>query len=489
MNNTLKPFKNMTRRESILIIVGVVFVVVAALIFLRIYNNSTEMSSKEVGIHKIQHVIVIFQENRSFDSYFGAYPGADGIPMKNGVSTVCVPDPVSGACVKPYVDHNDSNHGGPHDASASAVDINNGKLDGFIKEAERGKKDCRNVTSPNCSLSNSTDVMGYHTESDIPNYWAYARNFVLQDHMFESVHSWSFPSHLFLVSDWSADCTDPQNPLSCTSSLMPNDRSQKDLEPFGWTDLTYLLNKNGVSWAYYLDGGAGPLETVGKKTSNKQARPKNKTSQKARELNKKSGVPEIWNVLPGFVDVHQDNQISNVKNLNEYFVAAKDGTLPAVSWIVPNAKDSEHPPALVSDGQSYVTRIINAAMKSPDWPSTAIFLTWDDWGGFYDHVLPPQIDSLGYGIRTPCLVISPYAKKGYIDHQVLSFDAYSKFIEDDFMNGQRLNPKTDGRPDSRPDVRENSSILGNLLNDFDFNQSPRQPLILPVNPTTTLINK
>ena len=89
-------------------------------------------------------------------------------------------------------------------------------------------------------------------------------------------------------------------------------------------------------------------------------------------------------------------------------------------------------------------------MRSKDWRSSAIFLTWDDWGGFYDHVTPPRVDSLGYGIRVPGLVISPYARQGYIDHQVLSPDAYLKFIEDDFLGRQRIDPKTDGRPDSRP---------------------------------------
>ncbi len=111
-------------------------------------------------------------------------------------------------------------------------------------------------------------------------------------------------------------------------------------------------------------------------------------------------------------------------------------------------------------------------MKSPDWNSTAIFLAWDDWGGFYDNVVPPRVDENGYGLRVPAIVISPYAKKGYIDHQILSSDAYLKFIEDDFLNGARLNPKTDGRPDRRPDVRENEPILGNLVNDFNFSQAP-----------------
>ncbi len=122
-------------------------------------------------------------------------------------------------------------------------------------------------------------------------------------------------------------------------------------------------------------------------------------------------------------------------------------------------------------------------MQGPDWNSTAIFLAWDDWGGFYDHVVPPKVDENGYGLRVPGIVISPYAKKGYIDQQTLSFDAYLKFIEDDFLGGQRLDPKTDSRPDPRPDVRENASQLGNLLADFDFSQAPRSPLVLSTQPT------
>ena len=172
----------------------------------------------------------------------------------------------------------------------------------------------------------------------------------------------------------------------------------------------------------------------------------------------------------------------NVQAIDQYFIAAKSGNLPNVVWINPNQTVSEHPPARVSDGQAYVTSIVNAAMTGPDWNSTAIFLTWDDWGGFYDHVVPPVVDENGYGIRVPGIVISPYAKKGYIDHQTLSFDAFLKFVEDDFLNGARLDPATDNRPDSRPTVRENVPILGDLTNDFDFNQSPRPPMILPPYP-------
>jgi len=438
----------------------------------------------------IQHVIIIFQENRSFDSYFGTYPGADGIPMRNGVPTACNLDPKTGECIKPYLDHNDVNCGGPHAAENSLASVANGKMDGFITEVQAQArfglypldwafKYCKEPTNP----KESDAVMGYHNGGDIPNYWAYAKHFVLQDHMFESLHSWSFPSHLYLVSAWSANCGKSDNPKSCVSALMPKDRTLKNPTPFGWTDITYLLHKNHVSWVYYLDHGALPPASGQQRTRGRFKMP----SPKSRAKNANSGVPEIWNVLPGFTDVHQDEQLPNIQDLSRFFVEAKDGTLPSVSWVSPNGNDSEHPPAKVSVGQSYVTKIVNAAMQSPDWKSTAIFITWDDWGGFYDHVPPPRVDSMGLGVRVPALVISPYAKRGHIDHQTLSYDSYLKFIEDVFLHGQRLDPKTDGRPDSRPDVRENNPMLGNLMKDFDFSQRPQPPMVLPVQPKTTLV--
>jgi phospholipase C len=133
-----------------------------------------------------------------------------------------------------------------------------------------------------------------------------------------------------------------------------------------------------------------------------------------------------------------------------------------------------------------VTNVINTIMQSKDWSSTAIFLSWDDWGGFYDHVRPPKVDANGYGLRVPGIVISPYARRGYIDHQNTSFDAEVRFVEDVFLNSQRLDPATDGRPDPRITVRENVPGLGNLIGDFDFTQTPRPQLLLPVYPKTTL---
>ena len=415
------------------------------------------------GIHKIRHVIVIMQENRSFDSYFGTYPGADGLP-----SNVCVPDPKRKSCDRPYHDPYDENRGGPHADGNAARDIDRGRMDGFVKQAQAAEQSCANLTNPWCRKHGRIDVMGYHDAREIPNYWAYARNYVLQDHMFEPAASWSLPAHLFMVSEWSAKCTSA-SPWSCKNELqrpgLPPDFSPGGMPPkYSWTDLTYLLHRDGVSWRYYITKGTEPDCPTGR--------------VRCAPFLQDPDTPGIWNPLPYFETVKQDRQLGNITSLDHYFAAARTGTLPSVAWITPNGRVSEHPPALVSIGEKYVTKLIDAAMKGPEWSSTAIFLAWDDWGGFYDHVVPPRVDGNGYGLRVPGLVISPWARRGYIDHQTLSFDAYDKFIEDDFLGGQRLDPQTDGRPDPRPDVRERERILGDLTKDFDFNKRPRPPLLL-----------
>ena len=428
------------------------------------------------GIHKIRHVVIIMQENRSFDSYFGTYPGVDGIPFG-----ACSPDPLQGRCIPAFHDRSDENYGGPHTMGNAEGDIDGGRMNGFIYQSESGSA-CSS-TDPHCGACNLTDrihcvdVMGYHDGADIPNYWAYARNFVLQDEMFSSVLSWSLPAHLYMVSEWSAICARRGDPKSCRNApegpANPPDYEIGSDPDYAWTDLTYLLHKHNVSWGYYVDKGTEP--------------DCDNSAATCSAVNQSARTPGIWNPLPYFDTVRQDDQLGNIQGLNQFFSAARSGTLPAVSWITPNGRVSEHPPALVSAGQSYVTSLVNAIMRSPDWDSTAIFLAWDDWGGFYDHVVPPVVDGNGYGIRVPGLVISPYAKQGYIDHQTLSFDAYVKFIEDDFLDGERIDPSTDGRPDPRPDVRESLPQLGDLTNDFDFTQAPRSPLLLPIDPKTDLI--
>ena len=506
---------------------------------------SSAVHTADVGIHKIRHVVMIVQENRSFDSYFGTYPGANGIPASDGHFTVCLADPLTGGCDRPFHDPSLVNGGGPHGQGSVADDIDDGKMDGFVRESETpGGRGCGGFAGV-CSSFAPSDVTGYHDAREIPNYWRYAENFALDDHMFQSDASWSLPAHLYDVSGWSAHCSVAADASSCvnddelggyqTSDIIGVGvrgrdaatrvrrllrtvrrrekmcqlaqrsvssggsiagsgtryppavaRCRRRIEDqlaklratvsreasttynYAWTDITYLLHRDGVSWGYFITPGGEP-DCVGG-NANCASSPFS------------VGTPDIWNPLPSFADVRQDGQVGNIQDVGHFLKDARTGTLPEVSWVVPDQQHSDHPPANIATGQAYVTDVINSVMAGPDWGSTAIFLIWDDWGGFYDHVLPPSIDANGFGFRVPSLVISPYARRGFIDHQTLSFDAINKFIEDDFLGGQRLDPSTDGRPDPRLDVRENAQQLGDMSADFNFDQPPQPPLILPLHP-------
>jgi phospholipase C len=432
------------------------------------------------GFDNIQHVVFVVQENRSFDHYFGTFPGADGIPMtKDGTPTVCNPDPVTGICAPPYHEAPLVNEGGPHAHPHAVNDIDGGRMDGFIRTLvnspndcadTRRERDCRGTLGP----EQQPDVMGWHDAREIPNYWSYAEHFVLQDHMFAPSDSWTLPSHLYLVSAWAANCSDPHDPMSCSSDLYQTgvvDRMRHGAHPamFAWTDITYLLTVNDVSWAYYVgDDTCLNPDAFCRRLGDDEQR----------------GTPPAQNPLPSFTDVHEQRTFDHIQTHADFWEAAKAGTLPTVSWVMPSGLNSEHPGngAPLTKGQAHVTQVVNAVMRSPDWWTTAIFVTWDDWGGFYDHVVPPRVDENGYGIRVPGIMISPWAKAGTIDSQVLSFDAYLKLIEDLYLGGQRLDPKTDGRPDSRPTVREDVHILGDLRDEFDFKQDPIPPMILDPRP-------
>ncbi|MFN8233177.1 MAG: alkaline phosphatase family protein [Actinomycetota bacterium] len=425
----------------------------------------------DIGIGNIDHVIIVVQENRSFDHYFGTFPGAEGFPRDaNGRIDVCVPDPAAGRCWRPYHDATAFDAGGPHGEYASEMAVSSGRMSGFVRALRRfgnrctargssKRYECRQASSPE---RGRPDVMGYHDEREIPNYWAYARNFTLQDHMFAPADSWTLPSHLFLVSGWSATCPDPADTMSCRSDLrqvggswQPRDGGPR---PYLWADITWLLEQEGVSWGYYVGEDTCVLPPCGPTTP-------------------RTTVP-VQNPLPGFKTVEVTDSFDYIRPHGSYFEAARNGTLPSVSWVMPTIGRGEHPPDSIAPGQAWVTRVVNAAMQGPGWLRTAIFLTWDDWGGFYDHVPPVAVDQNGYGIRVPGILISPWARRGYVDHQTLSFDAYLKLIEDRFLGGRRLDPATDGWPDPRPTVREEAPALGDLMMEFDFTQEPIPPLVL-----------
>jgi phospholipase C len=419
----------------------------------------------------LKHLVFIVQENRSFDHYFGTFPGAEGFPMRNGEPSVCIPDPILGRCVHPYHTSSHLQEGGPHNQLASTRDVNGGRMDGFVRVVVDSSEHCADSREdPGCESylgpEGQPDVMSYHTKRTIPNYWRYAEEFVLQDHMFAPADSWTLPAHLFLVSAWAARCEHPRDPMSCVSNLdlleeknLQHDRVEVPI--WAWTDITYLMHEHGVEWSYYVGDDTCIFEPC---------RP-----DRGRE-----NTVANQNPLPWFTTIRETGQMDRIQGHSRFYRAAADGTLPSVSWVMPYVGVGEHPSAdePIWKGQRHVTRVINALMRGPDWEQTAIFLTWDDWGGFYDHVEPPRVDENGYGIRVPGLLISPWARSGMIDSQILSFDAYLKLIEDLFLSKERLNPRTLSRPDSRPTVREKVPILGDLLKEFDFGQQPLPPLIL-----------
>lgn len=390
------------------------------------------------GLRKIKHFVFIMQENRSFDSYFGTYPGADGIPPG-----VCLENPAGGPCVKPYHDTQDVNRGGPHDQSNALADVDRGRMDGFVAEAYAGKS-VKLSTLP-CPPTKVTcapgldprDVMGWHDDREIPNYWNYAHLYVLQDHMFSSVDSFTLPNRLYS--------------LAAQSGGYINHDQPKPTE-YNFEEITERLSAAHVDWKYYV-------------TSGKQ--PDTEDGQVVGSGSKQLQYPDeytFFNPLPAFPSVQNDpEQRRRMVDTTQFYVDARTGQLPEVSWVVPSDAVSEHPPSSVGVGMAYVTGLVNAVMEGPDWDSTAIFISYDEWGGFYDHVVPPAVDQYGLGIRVPGLVISPYARQGYIDHRAHSPAAWLRIVEERFAV-----PELTGRDASSDD----------MLQDFDFNQAPRPPVIL-----------
>jgi phospholipase C len=385
------------------------------------------------GLEKIQHFVFIMQENRSFDSYFGTYPGADGIP-----SGISFEDPYDVTTVASYHDTNDINRGGPHGWDNAQADIDNGKMDGFLKEAYKGINADGTPAKPGSLPGfNPKDVLGWHDYREIPNYWNYAQLYVLQDRMFESVASYSLPAHLYMLAAQSGGYT-----------------GYKQLKPstYNFPEITELLTGGQIDWKYYVTSGRYPDTEDGHVVGSE--------SQQEQNPDKYT----LWNPLPAFPKVQNDPaQRNRLQDTSQFYTDAKDGKLPQVSWIIPSGAVSEHPPAGIKEGMAYVTGLVNAVMQGPDWNSTAIFISWDDWGGFYDHVPPPQIDEYGLGIRVPGLVISPYARQNYIDHNTYSFESWLKIAEERFD----VNPMT---------ARDTNAL--DMIDAFDFSQQPRPPVIL-----------
>src|SRR3989440_114599 len=273
-----------------------------------------------------------------------------------------------------------------------------------------------------------------YTQSDIPNYWSYATQFGLGDNFFTSISSSSAPNHMAMVagqtggifeSTQQQGCKSQQNTLIYSKNLAG--KNYWSYPCYNVNSLPQLLTQNGISWKYYTK-------------------------------------PPLWDAPQMIQGLYQSP--NDIHDPSQFARDVQAGNMAAVSWINPSsAVLADHPPYPLQAGQNFATQQINAVMNSPYWSSTAIFLSWDDWGGFYDHVQPPQIDGLGLGPRTSLIVISPYAKSGYISHQVGEFASFDKFIEENW-----------GLPNLGQ--RDASTSISDLMDYFDFTQTPQNPLIL-----------
>jgi phospholipase C len=262
----------------------------------------------------------------------------------------------------------------------------------------------------------TNETMGYYDSRDIPYYWDYASQFVLMDNFFSSVMGPSLPNHLYLIAGQSGNLTTNVQYIQSSFPVIMDE-----------------LNSRGITWKYY----AGSANDSARFTA----------------------------ILPDFASLQTNASWSENLAPNSAFTSdVRNGTLPNVTWVMPMASQDEHPPHNITAGEHYVVSTINTIMQSEYWNSTAIFVTWDDWGGWYDHVAPPQVDSLGLGFRVPCLVISPYAKQGYVDHTQGDFTSILKFIETTY---------------SLPPLTSRDAAASNMLEAFDFSQAPRAPLVLP----------
>jgi phospholipase C len=412
---------------------------------------------------KIQHIIFIVQENHSFDNYFGTYPGANGLPQGtslpdnlNGTGGSVQPfhldvsQPISivgdelppgvsdpddlaalNTSTQPFPMGNESIAGDlSHAWSVAHEAYDNGKMDGFV------------------AAEKSALTMGYYDRQDIPYYWDYADNYVLDDNFFSSEMGPSFPNHLYIASgsngpvigmnySWILDGGIIDNPASSFSWTGVN---------LTWATLAEELSQANMSWSWY-DGDANPT------------------------------APTIWNVLPlfSYFQAHPAQLTQHVKNTQSFVNDVQDGSLPAVSWIIPGSwtppdypatckgvSPSEHPPARSDCGMDYVSYLVNAVMESAYWPSSAIVITWDDYGGFYDHVAPPQVDMYGEGFRVPTLVISPWAKHNFVDNTEYEFASLLRLAEVNF---------------NLPVLGSRDVTANDMMNSFDFLQAP-QPEVL-----------
>jgi phospholipase C len=449
------------------------FLVTASMILPLAYPQQQISSIKnDPTTNPIKHIVVIMQENRSFDTYFGTYPGANGIPK----GTACMPfspgHPTVG-CVKPFLSTNHISGDLPHGYQSSIAAYDNGKMDGFMLAENENPK-----------------TMSYYDNKTIPYYWDLAKHYVLADNFYSSVLSYSLPNHWYAVAGQAPSTSmlyfmhrPPNNDIinqgENASSIADDsggggsgdgDQTNTKAANFGVNPNPSTTNSRAQIARVYLEE-SNLTKTV---TDLFMNNPHNITWKYYDHLvktgNYKTAVTsgrafEFWNPFSAKGTTYTPQYSPHFVNRAQIFTDLRNGDFPEISWVMPSFPISEHAPASITTGMNWVKHVINAIMNSSYWNSTAIILTWDDYGGFYDHVPPPQIDKYGLGFRMPTLIISPYAKPGYIDHTQYQFESTLKFIEWRF---------------NLPALTDRDKHASNLLNAFDFNQKQNPPQIVPL---------
>jgi phospholipase C len=371
----------------------------------------------------IQHVVVIMQENRTFDNLFNGFPGADTAQDGTSYGTTVALQPV------PLEQGTDLGHG----HLDSWMDWDNGLMDGF---AHRG------VTYPIPDLP-----YAYVPQTETAPLWTLASAYTLGDRMFQSNTGPSFVAHQYMIAGQSGEADENPNgavlsgiwgcdaPSDSTVALLgPNGTDVPGVFPcFDYETIADLLDAQGVSWRYYAPS----------------------------LLNQWSAYDAIRHIRYG-----SDWTTNVISPQTGFFKDLQSGTLAQVTWIVPEFAYSDHADAgATAEGPSWVADLVNAIGESPYWNSTAILISWDDWGGWYDHVNPPQVDAMGLGFRVPLIVVSPWAQHGYISHQQHEFGSFLHFTEEAF---------------NLPSLGTRDAVSDDLSDCFDWTQTPQAYVPVPV---------
>jgi phospholipase C len=372
------------------------------------------------------HVVIIIQENRTFDNLFATFPGADG--TRSGETHDGRRLRLRKADLVSPISPNNGYH--PY----WVHDWNHGKMNGFDTEP--------------IGRTSGTYVYEYVNPRQIAPYWDMAKQYVLSDHTFQTQGSGSFTAHQDLIrggtviaqdrslidfpnaSPWGCDATHG----AVTSVISETNEYMGSQGPFpclSYDTLRDLLDANGVSWRYYVP----KLTTTG---------------------------GALWNAFDAIRAVRYSSEWSSnvVSPETQVFTDIRRDTLPSVAWVIPDAENSDHPGISSSTGPSWVAQVVDAIGQSPAWKTTAILILWDDWGGWYDHVAPPGAREYGgLGFRVPLIAVSPYAKAGYVSHAQYEFGSIIRFVEDNWNLGS---------------LGTTDATSADFVNDFfDFSQPPR----------------